>query len=125
MRDLWRDIDQAKRKAGLGRAPEPLPTPGWDLAGVLERATVLATEAAAWVTSSAPIALALLASGVDLLRSVPLVGRVVDLVPPLPGTQEPAQKLPSRAETNGRAPASLRIVDVEPNGDGPDGKWVH
>src|SRR5690348_13883877 len=70
MRELWRDIDQAKRKAGLGRKPEPPPPPGWDVAGVLERATLLATEAAAWVTSSAPIALALIATGADLLRSL-------------------------------------------------------
>jgi hypothetical protein len=125
MRELWRDIDQAKRKAGLGRAPEPPPPPGWDLTGVLERATLLATEAAAWVTSSAPIALALLASGVDLLRNVPIVGRVVDLVPPLPGTQPPAPKLPPGPDANGHAPRSLHIVELDPDGNGPDGTWVH
>jgi hypothetical protein len=125
MRELWRDIDQAKRKAGLGRAPEPPQPSAWDLAGVLERATVLATEAAAWVTSSAPIALALLATGVDLLRNVPVVGRVVELVPPLPGTRPAAQKLPPGSDTNGHTHPTLRIVELDPDGDGPDGKWVH
>lgn len=125
MRDLWRDIDQAKRKAGLARTPEPPPEPGWDLAGVLERATVLANEAVAWVASSAPIALALVATGADLLRSIPLVGRVVDLVPNLPGAQPPAQKLPSSPDTNGHAHPRLRIVELDPDDDTPDGKWVH
>ena len=124
MRELWRDIDQAKRKAGLVRAAEPAPSSGWDVTGVLERATLFASEAAAWVTSSAPIALALLATGVDLLRQVPLVGRVVDLVPGLPSTP-PAPELPARPEANGRAHAPLRIVELEPDGDGPNGKWVH
>jgi hypothetical protein len=125
MRELWRDIDQAKRKAGLGRAPDPPPSPGWDLTGVLERAAVLATEAAAWVTSSAPIALALLATGVDLLRNVPVVGRVVDLVPTLPGMPPSAQKLPPGAAGNGHARPPLHVVELDPDGDGPDGKWMH
>lgn len=81
MRELWRDIDHAKRKAGLDPAPEPVVASLWGVAAVCERASVLAGDAAAWVAASAPTACALLAGGAELLRDVPVVGWFFDLVP--------------------------------------------
>lgn len=124
MRALWRDIDQAKRKAGLGPAPEPSPPPGWDIAAVLERATALASDAASWMTSNVPIALALLATGAELLRNVPVVGSIVGLVSP-PSPPPPAPTLPARADANGHVHPRPRILELEPDRDGPDGKWMH
>src|SRR5262245_51585176 len=81
MRQLWRDIDHAKRKAGLGRPPQSTPASPWDFTGMLELATTLASEVAAWMTANAPAACSILTSGAELLRGVPVVGRLVELVP--------------------------------------------
>ena len=89
---------------------------------MIERATALASDAAAWMTSNAPLAVALLATGAELLRNVPVVGSIVGLVsPPSP----PPPKLPTRADANGHARPRPRILELEPDGDGPDGKWMH
>ncbi|MEO6026043.1 MAG: hypothetical protein ABIR79_04165 [Candidatus Binatia bacterium] len=123
MRALWREIDHAKRKAGLDPAPEP-PPPGWDITAMIERATALASDAAAWMTSNVPLAVALLATGAELLRNVPVVGSIVGLVSP-PNPPPSAPKLPTRADANGHARPRPRILELEPDGDGPDGKWMH
>ncbi len=124
MRELWRDIDDAKHKAGIGPAPEPQAAAPWDVAALFERATALVGDAAAWMTTNAPVACALLASGTELLRSVPLVGRLVDLVPvpPTPRTRlEPAA--PSREP---HANGSARPIVVEPErSTDPGGGWIH
>lgn len=121
MRQLWRDIDDAKHKAGLGSTPAPEPAAAaWDVSTLLERAAALVGEAAAWVTAKAPAACAVLTSGAELLRSVPLVGRLVDLVP-IPEAARPAERAP-RHHANG----AVRPVVVDPDEpDGPDGGWVH
>src|SRR5438128_8330416 len=74
MRQLWRDIDHAKHKAGIGATPPPQASPSWDLAALFERATALVGDATAWMSANAPVACALLATGTELLRSVPVVG---------------------------------------------------
>ncbi len=124
MRKLWDDIDHAKRKAGLTPSPAPAATPGatWDVAAMLARATALAGDVAAWVSANAPTASAALASGAEVLRRVPLVGRLVDLVP-APST---------RASSGGGATVApgprsngvVRPTVIDP-GQGPDGGWVH
>jgi hypothetical protein len=123
MRALWRDIDQAKRKAGLGPAADPPPPPGWDITTMIDRATALASDAAAWMTSNVPIAVALLATGAELLRNVPVVGSIVGLVSS--PSQPPAPKLPTRADANGHAQRRPRLLEIEPDREGPDGKWMH
>lgn len=79
MQQLWRDIDQARSNAGLGRAgDEPAPPPWWEIGDVLGRANAVATDAVAWIT---PAACMLLVIGSALLRQLPVVGRLADLVP--------------------------------------------
>lgn len=122
MRQLWNDIDAAKRKAGLGRKPEPEPAPGWDVGGVLGKAVSLIGDAAAWVTATAPAALALLATGAELLRSVPVVGRLVELMPPV----EPPKPMPpprSILPTHGNGTAHA-ARDPDEISD-PEGGWIH
>ena len=126
MRQLWRDIDHAKHKAGLGSAPEPAAAPTWGFAAVIEQATALAGDAAAWVTTNAPAACAFLASGAELLRGVPVVGRLVDLVPTLPMPTD-AQQSHLICNGNGRAKGRTTGVEVQvepPDGE-PNGKWIH
>lgn len=122
MRQLWRDIEDAKHKAGLGPAPSAEPAGGYgrEMFGWLDRAATLVGDATTWLTSSAPAAMAIIASGAELLRSVPVVGRLVDLVavaePPPPGAPS------ARRHTNG----AVRPVLVDPDEpSGPDGGWVH
>ena len=132
MRQLWRDIDHAKRKAGLDPAPEPLAASTWDIAGMVERAATLAGDAAAWVTANAPAACALIASGAELLRGVPVVRRLVDLVPtPCTFSDRAGHERPV-APANGYANGSGRTgggeAPVEPDQGEvhePNGKWIH
>jgi hypothetical protein len=124
MRQLWRDIDHAKRKAGLDPTPEPAPAPGWDLAGVLERAAALAGDAAAWVTVNAPAACALIASGAELLRGVPVIGGLVPFASPDPAERRgPAAAADDSA--NGHGQTAGGAVPVEPDDGGPAGRWIH
>lgn len=122
MRQLWRDIDDAKHKAGLGPAPSAETSGGGygrEMFGWLDRAATLVGDATTWLTSNAPTAMAIIAGGAELLRSVPVVGRIVDLVtvePPRP--EEPT----SHRHTNG----AVRPVAIDPDEpSGPDGGWVH
>ena len=120
------DIDHAKREAGLGSAPEPTAAPSWEFAAVLEQATALVGDAAAWVTSNAPAACTFLASGAELLRGVPVVGRLVDLVPrpSMPTGAQPAQPIRNgNGHANGRTTGVE--VQVEPPDGEPNGKWIH
>ncbi|MCC6849576.1 MAG: hypothetical protein IT294_13825 [Deltaproteobacteria bacterium] len=121
MRQLWRDIDHAKRKAGLDPAPEPAPeATGPGVAALLARAAALVGDAAAWVRSNAPAACAVLASGAGMLRSVPVVGRLLDLVPVPEGGRSASR--PPEGHVNGAGRPSSADAD-EPKG--PDGGWVH
>jgi hypothetical protein len=130
MRQLWRDIDQSKHKAGLGPAPEPTAPPSWDFAAMLERAAAVAGDAAAWMTANAPAACAFLVSnGAELLRGVPVVGRLVDLIPRpfVPSDPSPRPSQPPRPAT---APVNGRVPEVDLEGEasdpeGPGGTWVH
>lgn len=123
MRQLWRDIEDAKHKAGLGPAPEPEPTGyGREVFGWFDRAATLVGGATAWITTNAPGALAVLASGAELLRAVPLVGRLVDLVPKPAAPPEPEPDRVPRHHTNG---SSRPIIVDADDQDGPDGGWVH
>lgn len=122
MRQLWRDIEDAKHKAGLGPAPSAEPTGGYgrEMFGWLDRAATLVGDATTWLTSNAPAAIAILASGAELLRSVPVVGRIVDLV----AVAEP----PAREERapHGHTNGAVRPMVIEPDDqNGPDGGWVH
>lgn len=123
MRQLWRDIDDAKHKAGLGTPAEPAAPTFWDLAGIVERATAFAGEAAAWVTSAAPSACALLTSGAALLRDVPVLGRIVALVPASFTPAEPARR------DGGVEAHVVRSTDngahAERRGGEPNGEWIH
>jgi hypothetical protein len=129
MRQLWRDIDDAKHKAGLGATPPPEPPSPWDLvhratALVGDRATALLGDATAWMAAKAPLACALLATGTELLRGVPVVGRLADLVSTpakAPDAAEPGRPAGERP-ANGSAPPI--IVDPSRMTD-PDGGWVH
>lgn len=132
MHQLWRDIDHAKRKAGLGPTPEPLAASTWDIAGMLERVATVAVEAAVWMTANASAPCALLASGAELLRGVPVVGRLVNLVPTLftfsdrAGHEGPAA--PANGYDNGSGRTGGGEAPVEPHhGDAhePNGKWIH
>ena len=122
MRQLWSDIDASKRKAGLGRTPEPEPAPGWDVGTVIERAAALIGDAAAWVTANAPAAIALLATGAELLRNVPVVGRLVELMPPAepPKPVPPPRSIPP-VHTNGTAHTARDPDEISD----PDGGWIH
>ncbi len=124
MRQLWRDIDDAKQKAGLGRKEEPPPAAGWDISvgTVIAAAATLIESAATWVTASAPAALALLVTGAELLRGVPVVGRLAELMPPAeppPSAPEP-RPLPS-GHTNGTNPGARDPDEITD----PDGGWLH
>lgn len=122
MRQLWSDIDASKKKAGLGRTPEPEPAPGWDVGAVIERAAALIGDAAAWVTANAPAAIALLATGAELLRNVPVVGRLVELMPPAdpkPPAQPP-RSIPT-THTNGTVHTARDPDEISD----PDGGWIH
>jgi hypothetical protein len=120
MRQLWRDIDDAKHKAGIGSAPASEAPPQWDLAALFDRATALVGGATTWMSANAPIACALLATGTELLRSVPVVGRLVDLVPTAPKGSGSGGS--DARPANGSA-ASI-VVDPVQSRD-PDGGWVH
>ena len=46
MRQLWRDIDDARHKAGLGRVPEPEAAPiGWSASALFECTAALVGDA--------------------------------------------------------------------------------
>jgi hypothetical protein len=60
---------------------------------MIERAAALVGDVAAWMTANAPTACAALVSGAELLRGVPVVGRLVEL---MPGPAAPP-KVPDRA----------------------------
>ena len=130
MRQLWRDIDHAKHKAGVGPAPEPVAASTWDGGGMIERAAALAGDAVAWMTANVPVACALLAGGAELLRGVPVVGRLVDLVP-TPFASTGAQGCGRREATatdhaNGKGRTAGGEAQVGPLDEGePDGKWFH
>ena len=126
MRQVWHDIDHAKHKAGLGPVPEPAAAPTWDFAGVVEWAAVLAGDAAAWVTTNAPAPCAFLASGAELLRGLPIVGRLVDLVA-TPSIPTDAARVPPLREDNGHANGRTAAVEIQAESlDGePNGKWIH
>jgi hypothetical protein len=128
MRQLWRDIDHAKHKAGLGPTPRATPASPWDFTAILELAATLASEAAAWVTANAPAACAILTSGAELLRGVPIVGRLAELVPaPAPAPRPAGRKRPG-APVNGRSGGNGRPgrdVQVDPDDGAPTGKWIH
>lgn len=122
MRRLWSDIDASKKKAGLGHRPEPEPAPSWDVGGVVGRAVALIGEAAAWVTANAPSAIALLATGAELLRGVPVVGRLVELMPPAePPKPPPLPRSIPTAHTNGTAHTARDPDEISD----PDGGWIH
>ena len=129
MRQLWRDIDHAKRKAGLGPAPEPPIASSWDFAAMLEMAATLASDAAAWVSANAPAACTLLASGAELLRGVPVVGRLVDLVPVPSSAPSPEGRKRPGAPPNGHAAGNGWAADgdvpPDPEDGEPSGKWIH
>ena len=124
MRQLWRDIDESKHKAGLGTSPEPPPAASCDLTGVVERASALAGDALAWMSSALPAACALVESGAALLRDVPLLGRIATL-------------WSTAAPTADAAPAAARGVEAHRLGpvhngthsnggsDEPNGEWIH
>ena len=130
MRQLWRDIDHAKHKAGVGPAPEPVAASTWDGAAMIERAAALAGDAAAWMTANVPVACALLAGGAELLRGVPLLGRLVDLVPtpcPSAGAQEyDRRETATTGHANGKGRTAGDEARVEPLDESePNGKWLH
>jgi hypothetical protein len=112
MRQLWRDIEQAKHKAGLGPEPTAAPPPWWDLGAVLALASALAGEAAAWVSATAPTACSLVATGAAVLRQVPVVGRLAELVP-VPAPTPPA---PRNARRPGDATVAVEVPVGAPNG---------
>jgi hypothetical protein len=125
MRQLWRDIDNAKHKAGLVPTPVPAaPPPSWDVVAMIERATALVGEVAAWMTASAPTACAALASSAELLRGIPLLGRLVDLVPSPRSSGVASERGHTAGRPDHHANGFTRPTGVEP-GPGPDGGWVH
>jgi len=126
MRKLWDDIDHAKRKAGLAPTPPPTATAtaAWDVAAMLARASALVGDVATWVSANAPTACAALASGAELFRGVPLVGRLVDLVPAPSARANPAGHDAATAPPEPRANGLVRPAAVDP-GPGPDGGWMH
>lgn len=118
MRQLWSDIDQARSKAGLGPTREEPTRPSWwEIGSVLERANAIANDAVARVT---PAACVLLVTGSALLRQLPVVGRLAELVPMPGGDRRPAAP-PDRVK--GRSRASVVHVAEQANGK-PNGRWV-
>jgi hypothetical protein len=120
MRRLWRDIDDAKDKAGIGRAAAESEAPGWGLGAMLEHATALATDAAAWVAATAPGACDLVTSGMELLRAVPLVGRLVELVPVSSRASSGRPHADRARPGNGAGPPTPPVTPDELNGH-----WLH
>jgi hypothetical protein len=126
MRKLWDDIDHAKRKAGLTPSPAPAATAAatWDVTAMLTRASALVGDVAAWVSANAPTACAALASGAEALRAVPVVGRLVDLVPAPFTRPTDASRSGPTVESAHHRNGIVRPTVVDP-GPGPDGGWVH
>jgi hypothetical protein len=124
MRQLWRDIDVAKHKAGLGRRRESVaPPPDWDVDIIVERAVALIGGTIAWVTANVPVALGLLAGGIDLLRGVPLIGRLAELLPPAaPPEPDRGPVRPTPSRDNGHRRTRPRDPDTASD---PDRGWVH
>jgi hypothetical protein len=121
MRQLWRDIDESKHKAGLGGRQDSAPSASWDVTAVVERATALAGDLFTWVSSTLPTACSLLATGAALLRDVPLLGRIATLV----STAAPAAAPePAGVEAHGLGPIHN---GAHSNGrsDEPNGEWIH
>jgi len=83
MHRLWRDIDLAKRNAGLDSAPEPSPAAPWELATFAARLAGFADDAAGWIAGMAALrsTWGLVGTGTGLLRGLPVVGRWVGGVP--------------------------------------------
>ena len=127
MRQLWRDIDDAKQKAGLASTPPVADDGGstWDPSVLYDRAVALVGDAAAWVNANAPVACTVLATGMDLLRGVPVLGRLADLVP-TPASSRPAARPAPPRSAEPHANGVVRPVVVDPEEpDGPDGGWMH
>ncbi len=129
MQKLWRDIEDAKHKAGIGRVPVPVTPQTWDVTAMLGRAATLAGDVAAWMVANAPAACAAaLANGAQLLRSVPVVGRLVDLVP-VPASEGPTKDEEGArpvATSQPRANGNIRSRPTEPDSpDDPDRGWLH
>ncbi len=124
MRQLWRDIDESKHKAGLGGRPDSAPSAGWDVTGVVERATALAGDLFTWVSSALPAACSLVESGAALLRDVPLLGRIATLVSPAAPAADPAPAAGRGVEAHGLGPVHN---GAHSNGrsDEPNGEWIH
>jgi hypothetical protein len=125
MRQLWRDIDDAKHKAGLAPAPESSTAAPWDLSAMLELAAAFASDAAAWLSANAPAACAIITSGTELLRGVPVIGRLVDLMPTPPSAAAPPGRKRPGAPPNGNGRGAGRPVRAEPEDGEPNGKWIH
>jgi hypothetical protein len=123
MRQLWRDIDESKHKAGLGAASEAPAPSAWDLVGIVERATALAGEAVVWISSTAPAACALLAGGSALLRDVPVLGRLMALVPTEHGGAAAAPS--SRGVEAHAGRGSETGAHPDRRGGDPNGEWIH
>lgn len=124
MRRLWQDIDDAKHKAGLGPPALPQAAPAFDMAAVMALAAAIVGEATLWMTANAPVAWALLTSGAELLRGLPIVGRLVDLVPGPPGSANGHGTPGAGPAPHANGVVHPTIVAPEKTTD-PDGGWMH
>ena len=123
MRQLWRDIDESKHKAGIGARAEPPPAPGWDLTGVVECATALAGDVVAWVSSTVPSACAVIAGAAALLRDVPVLGRIAGLMST--GPAAPAPSAPARSIDPHELGSTTNGAHPDRRGGDPNGEWIH
>lgn len=75
MRALWREIDRARERAGLGASAAGEAAPAWGIDWLVASAESLVGRAAACVSECS-----MLGQAAAWLGAVPILGRLVDLI---------------------------------------------
>jgi hypothetical protein len=89
MRRLWTDIDQARDKLGLGRAEPSAPMQPWGLAALYHCVTALPASAIGFLWDlprTGPATVRTVLGVAPWLRQIPIVGRLIALLPDPPSS---------------------------------------